>query len=229
MAENFPMQLDHLMWAVPDLEAGIETLARLAGCRASLGGAHPGNGTCNALLGLGLGGERKSRAGCYLEIIAPDPKQPRAGTMGAELEALDWPRLRTWAVISGDLDTVAMQLGALGVATDGPRAMSRRTVDGELLAWRILFARDEGLGGVMPFFIDWGNTPHPSSALGGISMARLVLPQALGKAPVMYLTSCPGACTPRISMCSASQPSLLPRKLARRSARHFLPRSALPP
>jgi len=30
-------------------------------------------------------------------------------------------------------------------------------------------------------------------------------------------------------MCSASQPSFFPNQLARRSARHFLPRSALPP
>ena len=32
-----------------------------------------------------------------------------------------------------------------------------------------------------------------------------------------------------MSWCSASQPSFLPSQLAMRSARHFLPRSALPP
>jgi hypothetical protein len=66
-------------------------------------------------------------------------------------------------------------------------------------------------------------------ALGGTSIAKLVLPQALGKAAATW-TSCPAALvTPRISMCSASQPWSRPMVLAMRSAKHFLPSSALPP
>src|SRR6476620_2171178 len=45
--------------------------------------------------------------------------------------------------------------------------------------------------------------------VGGSSIARLVLPQALGKAAAMYLTSFWGEVTFMISMCSASQPSSL--------------------
>ena len=41
----------------------------------------------------------------------------------------------------------------------------------------------------------------------GSSMARLVLPQALGNAAAMYLTEPCGEVSLRISMCSASQPS----------------------
>ena len=41
----------------------------------------------------------------------------------------------------------------------------------------------------------------------GISMARLVLPQADGNAPVTYLTSPFGLVSLRMSMCSAIQPS----------------------
>src|SRR6478609_6281511 len=41
----------------------------------------------------------------------------------------------------------------------------------------------------------------------GSSMARLVLPQALGNAAAMYLTSLAGEVIFMISMCSASQPS----------------------
>src|SRR3954469_13699939 len=41
----------------------------------------------------------------------------------------------------------------------------------------------------------------------GSSIARLVLPQALGKAAAMYLTCADGPVSFRISMCSASQPS----------------------
>ena len=70
---------------------------------------------------------------------------------------------------------------------------------------------------------------QPFIDAGGTSMARFVLPQALGNAPQMYVISPSGLSTPRISMCSASQPSCRPRSLAMRSARHFLPSSALPP
>ena len=63
----------------------------------------------------------------------------------------------------------------------------------------------------------------------GISIARLVFPHADGKAPVTYLTWPSGEVSFRISMCSASQPSSRAITEAIRSARHFLPSSALPP
>ena len=52
----------------------------------------------------------------------------------------------------------------------------------------------------------------------GASMARLVLPQALGNAAAMYLTMPSGLVSLRISMCSASQPSSRAITLAMRSA-----------
>src|ERR1700678_4502224 len=65
----------------------------------------------------------------------------------------------------------------------------------------------------------------------GWSIARFVLPQAEGKAPAMYFGSASpsGGVTLTMSMCSASQPSSLAMAEAMRSAKHFLPSSALPP
>ncbi len=71
------------------------------------------------------------------------------------------------------------------------------------------------------------STFHPGSV--GISIARLVLPQAEGKAPATYLTSPAGEVSLRISMCSASQPSSRAIAEAIRRAKHFLPSRALPP
>ncbi len=51
----------------------------------------------------------------------------------------------------------------------------------------------------------------------GSTMARLVLPQAEGKAPAMWWTLPSGEVILRISMCSASQPSSRPITLAIRS------------
>ena len=70
---------------------------------------------------------------------------------------------------------------------------------------------------------------HPSYAGGGTSIARLVLPHALGNPAAKYFFSPCGFCTPRMSMCSAIQPSSRAITEAMRSAKHFLPSSALPP
>jgi hypothetical protein len=71
------------------------------------------------------------------------------------------------------------------------------------------------------------STFQPSSV--GISIARFVFPHAEGNAPVTCLTRPSGDVSLRISMCSASQPSSRAITEAIRSARHFLPSSALPP
>ena len=62
-----------------------------------------------------------------------------------------------------------------------------------------------------------------------MSMAMLVLPQADGKAAATYFFSPSGEVRPRMSMCSAIQPSSRAMVEAMRRAKHFLPSRALPP
>jgi hypothetical protein len=71
------------------------------------------------------------------------------------------------------------------------------------------------------------STVQPSSE--GMSIARFVLPVALGNAPVMCLTFPSGEVSLRMSMCSAIQPSSRAMTDAMRRAKAFLPSSALPP
>lgn len=158
--------LDHLVYATPDLDASVEELAERLGTDPVPGGAHPGWGTRNALIGLG--------PGAYLEVIGPDPEQPRPDHPRPFLiDELTNARLVTWAYRHPDpasmRDTLELALrntlGAQGPLLGPVRAMSRTRPDGVALHWRLSDPMALPLGGVVPFLIDWGATPHPSTTL----------------------------------------------------------------
>ena len=161
------MHVDHLVWCVPDLDGGIDALEALTGVRAIPGGRHPGVGTCNALLSLG--------ARSYLEIIAPDVEQadyrrPRV----FRLDEINEPTLVTWAAaatLPGDVAGLEFEDGQrLG----GMRSLSRRRPDGVELSWSMTDPYEETDQGIVPFLIDWGETPHPGeSAPQGVSLVEL--------------------------------------------------------
>lgn len=140
--------------------------ARL-GVSFSPGGSHPGMGTRNALLRLG--------DGAYMEVVGPDPEQPPPpeGLWLAD-GGPALPSLVTWASRSSDLNglvsgTVRHLLGPV-------RSMSRRNDDGSVLSWTLTMpVRPLPRGGVVPFFIDWGESVHPSAVLpdAGVRLAGL--------------------------------------------------------
>ncbi|MCP9950471.1 VOC family protein [Actinomadura madurae] len=148
------MNLDHLVYAAPDLAAAVEDVARLTGVRPVPGGSHVGKGTRNHLLGLG--------GAAFLEVIGPDPGQPDPG--GPRLFGIDdltEPGLVGWAVATDDLDGTIARARAAGYDPGPAQEMSRRRPGGELLRWRLTAPRT----GPVPFLIDWGETPHPAREL----------------------------------------------------------------
>lgn len=157
------MKLDHIMYTVSDLEAGIDEIERLTGVRAVEGGAHPGNGTRNAL--LSLGGDQ------YLEILGPDPDQELAGTQGEAIQQENFSGIKTWAAATDDFDHV-IEVAARSGFSHRVVDMSRTRPDDVTLSWKLLFINNHPFGGFMPFFIDWLDSPHPSrDSPGGIQMA----------------------------------------------------------
>lgn len=148
-------RVDHLVFAAPDLDAGIAAIEKLTGIRAAVGGSHPGMGTRNALISLG--------PAVYLEIIAPDPEQadyrrPRV----FRVDGIASPELVTWAAKADDIAAIAGLPLADGSVTGAALAGSRKRPDGVTLSWALTDPYTEIAGGVVPFFIDWGKTPHPA-------------------------------------------------------------------
>ncbi len=158
--------IDHLVYAVPELSTAVDWIDEATGVRPALGGSHDGMGTHNALVSLGE---------CYLELIAPDPGQPDPPASGSArpfgLDDVLAPggegqALVGFAVRPGDgedIDDVADVMAAAG-HDPGPIAdMSRRTPDGDRLAWRLTFPTNR----TVPFVIDWGVTPKPNTTQPG--------------------------------------------------------------
>lgn len=160
-------QVDHLIYATPDLSAGIDRIERLLGIRAAPGGQHPGQGTRNALVALG--------PARYLEIIGPDPEQPAPpGPRWFGIDDLRASRLVTWAAHGTNLEHVAASARTSGVDLGVVSEGGRRRADGVALRWTVTSPRAMLGDGLVPFFIDWGSSPHPSaSAAAGAALVEL--------------------------------------------------------
>lgn len=166
-ARRFPARLDHLIYVTPDLEAGIDDLETRLGVRAAVGGSHPGRGTRNALLALG--------EDVYLEVLAPDPAQPRPEKpRWLGVDRVGPPRLSAWAVKTTAIPEAICAAEKSGAMLGRVLAGSRLTSEGRRLSWTVSDPDVILAGGIAPFLIDWGATPHPASgAPGGCALLAL--------------------------------------------------------
>ncbi|MDF1595780.1 MAG: VOC family protein [Acidimicrobiia bacterium] len=143
------LRFDHVIRAVPDLDAASNLLLAEQGLDSVAGGRHSGHGTANRLVPLGHD---------YLELVAVvDPLEAAESPFGLWVGAHSSPGslsglcLRTW-----DIEAEGRRLDL------APVAMSRTRPDGGELNWRLL-GMDVGLEKGLPFFIEWDVDPqdHP--------------------------------------------------------------------
>ncbi len=145
------LHLDHILYAVPDLAKGMGDFERLTGVRPAYGGRHAQLGTHNALVSLG--------DDVYLELIAPDPDQRvPVADMIFDIGKVTAPKIMTWAVRATDIQALGAKIRLAGIE-DG----SRITADGTKLEWKTAgIAECNDTSGIVPFVIQWGDTPHPA-------------------------------------------------------------------
>ncbi|HXF74386.1 MAG TPA: VOC family protein [Actinomycetota bacterium] len=148
------LRIDHVVFAVRDLEAAAARLWREHGLAAVPGGRHPAWGTGNAIVPLGED---------YVELLAAvDEERARASDLGRAILERAEAGDRPFAVClrTDDLDAVA---GRLGLAiVEGMRTRP----DGTELRWRSAGLDRTVHDPSLPFFIEWQVPPglHPGAA-----------------------------------------------------------------
>jgi len=151
-------KIDHIVYAVPDLEVAINEFEKLSGVRPVFGGYHTTKGTKNAIVNLGND--------CYLEILAIDEGNvsvtpPR--WMG--IDFIKTPQLTRWSLKSNQLlqDSEILQKyhTEMGIIQGG----QRKTNTGEL-TWEMILPLATPAVELAPFMTDWQHSAvHPTHNL----------------------------------------------------------------
>ena len=167
--------VDHVIYAAPNVDSASSQFARDYGVMPSPGGRHLGYGTRNALVGLG--------PHTYLELVGIDEEQNMPASRRLfQLDELSPSRFVAWCARAHRPlhETVAIAHQA-GYDLGEIISMSRSRPDGSTLSWTMTSPLGDRAGGVLPFYIDWGTSPHPASSLpSSLSLSSLtaVHPQA---------------------------------------------------
>jgi Glyoxalase-like domain len=151
------LRLDHVVYAVPDLDQAAVRFRGEFGLDSLEGGRHERWGTANRIVPLG---------DQYLELVAAVDEPAAAATAfgrGVLERAAGGGGWFTMAAVADDLDAVASRLG-LGVGTG-----SRMRPDGQTVRWRMAGLDDPRREPWMPFFLAWDVTDelYPGRARAG--------------------------------------------------------------
>jgi catechol 2,3-dioxygenase-like lactoylglutathione lyase family enzyme len=151
------LRIDHVVYAVRDLDQAAVWFREEFGLDSTEGGRHDRGGTANRIVPMG---EQ------YVELVAVVDGSAAAETAfgrGVLERASEGGGWFTIAVVADDLDAIASRLG-LDVG-----AGSRARPDGETVRWRMTGLDDPGREPWMPFFLTWDipEELHPGRARAG--------------------------------------------------------------
>src|SRR5262249_5690838 len=151
-------RIDHVLLAVPGLEAAARLMTLEHGLDSYEGGHHPDWGTANRIVPLGE---------TYLElvtVVGPAPAASSSFRLGIAVASRGRGSSLGWCVRPADLSTTASRLG-LDVE-DG----ARQRPDGTTVEWRLAGLEQAALSRYLPFFIEWrdpatfpGRTERPAA------------------------------------------------------------------
>ncbi len=159
MKELLDRKIDHIVYAVVDLDETMAIFEKATGVRPVFGGYHTHQGTKNAIVNLG--------GAAYLEFLAKDDTNLAVSPprwMGIDL--IQSPQMTRWSLKSTDLakDSAILKKhdSKLGEIQGGQRRMT----NGELLSWEMIMPLAAPEVDIIPFMTDWQKSSvHPTSQL----------------------------------------------------------------
>jgi hypothetical protein len=175
--------LDHIVLAAPDFADAMKEFENMTGIKPSVVGSLRGLGTKSARVGLDNN--------AYIELIAPDPKN--SGPIGAALASqLEEGQLMPWhyAIRSSEVEAMKDDYvpNELGWQPDHI-SMFGASPDGTPKKWEMLYMYGHKIGGVVPFYIDWGHCDHPSATIPEVGALKSLIVRAPGGHKVHDLLS----------------------------------------
>ncbi|MGI9203943.1 MAG: VOC family protein, partial [Woeseiaceae bacterium] len=141
---HLPEGIDHLVYASPTLERGMDAIDALLGVRPIPAGRHSRFGTHNALLSLG--------PSTYLEVIAPDPDLPPPGRGRlVDLAEGQLPHLITWVLRVRDLAAFVKDPARAASGIGKVESGNRQQADGSMIEWQLTDPYVMPMNGAIPF------------------------------------------------------------------------------
>lgn len=155
-------KIDHIVYAVPDLEAAILEFEAMTGVRPTFGGYHQHKGTKNALVNIG--------DGAYLELITVDQENTTISAprwMGVDL--IQEAKVTRWSLKSDQLEQDSQALRSYHAKMGLIEGGQRNTAAGDLLSWMMIMPLAEPAVEIAPFVTSWGeNSVHPTQNLSPV-------------------------------------------------------------
>lgn len=152
-------KIDHIVYAVSNLEESIAAFEKKLGVRPIFGGYHTTFGTKNALVNLGHH--------VYLELLAVDELNTKVSPprwMGVDL--LTKNQITRWAITSNTLEKDSQVLQKYKPKMGSIQSGSRNTTDGFVLQWQLIMPLPAPEVELVPFVLDWSETEkHPAELL----------------------------------------------------------------
>ena len=162
-----PKAIDHIVYAVSDLESGIAELQQKLGVKAQIGGRHSTQGTKNALINLDKD--------CYLELLCIDEENSQIQPprwMGIDLYTKS--QITRWALKSSQIEQGAAILKSYHPDMGKLFGGSRNVADGSVLKWNMCLPLAAPEVEIAPFLVDWSQSEiHPSKRMPDMNCKML--------------------------------------------------------
>ncbi len=156
---NIRRKIDHIVYAVSNLDYAVAAFEKLTGITPIFGGYHTTEGTKTALINL--------QDGMYLEFIAIDTTNlaiTQNRWMG--IDVLTKNQVTRFAIKSNDLEKDSIILKTYNSDMGKKKGGSRHTATGELLQWELVMPLAYPEVEIIPFALDWSASEvHPHTML----------------------------------------------------------------